>query len=425
MLLPPRIITFDRPIWVGRERDTPRKYVYEGKRDVLLVSENHHRLPSGRWDGGGPFYQYSEKLTHGPVKVFTNRLNGQYDTYRIVSVAPGPDRLTAPQPPPWLGLDGVKRAVEAFHAKAWNQTRPGNPLASVGQFIAELRDLPQVPFKRALRGGAAFKSIPRIALKELTDFRNLGSEYLNVVFGWKPFVNDLRKMYNLWHTIDKKLAQIIRDNGRGVRRKAVVLNSPGIQVVGEPFVHLGPYYQCRGAPAYPPYGSGKTVWTLTKATKEKVWCAGSFRYYIPDTSSSQWTTRARLALFGALPTPELLWELLPWSWLVDWFSNVGDVISNASMNAVDNLTSDYFFVMRKYEEVTKWEAYVSHGSKFDPFWKDEWPSVDFTFNTVKHTRIQSRSGGGSPYGLDIRFDSLSNYQLGILAALGISRSKFL
>jgi hypothetical protein len=255
--------------------------------------------------------------------------------------------------------------------------------------------------------------------QRLDGYRHLGGEYLNAVFGWKPFVNDLIKMYFLYQTIDKRLAQLVRENGKAIRRKATVEDDvTGNQVVTN---YSFPWANVIGAPANG--GTGKTRYTVETRTTTRVWFSGSFRYYVPDIGSSQWTARAYAALFGALPTPELLWEVLPWSWLIDWFSNVGDVISNCSTNAVDNLTLRYSFIMKHVSTSTTCTSSVWADASTLP--SDNWRAAANTFTTTKLVETKVRVGGGNPFGLNVSLPSLSLYQLSILAALGISRDKTL
>jgi len=240
---------------------------------------------------------------------------------------------------------------------------------------------------------------------------------LNVVFGWKPFVNDLRKMYNLWQTIDKRMAQIVRENGRGIRRKATIKDVTDTSQTGADFNTC--FVNVYGGAG--PNGPGcSTQYRVTTRTKTKVWFVGKYQYYIPDTGSSQWTTRARAALFGALPTPDLLWEVLPWSWLIDWFGNVGDVVSNLSPNAVDNLTTQYSFTMRTVKTAIRCDAYCVAPAAGGVFVS---PAVDRTFTSVFEDEVKQRVGGGNPFGIGVELASLSGYQLSILAALGLSKSR--
>jgi len=406
-----------RPI--GNLDDPNRQYLVDFSHEALIVSEPHWRLPNGAWSGGGPFYVHKSSRDFGPIVTYPFQLFGPR-----VSWATGGVMAVVNSAPAWIPTSGslaetnwsnLKDIASSHWLSGFVKARPGNPVASLGQFVYELKELPSIPYSGGL-SSVPFRNWPRHLLRVLSDFRNLGSEYLNYSFGWKPFVGDLRKMYNLWKTIDKRMAQIVRENGRSIRRRATLVNErsrnvelgeglPGAWIYGWPYLGGG-------------YASIKT----TRIVEEDVWFVGKFQYYIPDTSSSMWNAKARAALFGVLPTPELIWNVLPWSWLIDWFSDMGDFYSYFSANAVDNLVCHYSYVMRRWKARTEYSVDTNRdGLNAPPF--AFWPNLTFSFSTVLEDEIKMRYGGGNPFGLNVKLDSLSGHQLAILAALGISRSK--
>lgn len=369
----------------------------------LLVSQGHRRKGSGGWESGGPFHQVTDEWTGSPVhqltfeQLFPVRLNRDW----AVSLAGMPSTF-APLDTP--SFSDYQAELGVAYTKGYKRTRPGNPTASVGQFVAELRQVPTLP-------GRLFA--------QLKNFRSLGSEYLNVQFGWKPFVNDVKKMYETYKNIDAKLARIASENGKGIRKRANLTDETNVTMHEEQ--HNVPFARCSPVPAI--FGSGRTTYSETTTTTVKSWYSARYRYWIPDVGSSQWTKRATRALYGVNPTPELLWEILPWSWLIDYFSNVGDVMSNASANAVDNLTMDYSYVMKRTKIVTQvhvkttWEANENILAKIGA------SSADL--HATHTVEVKLRQGGLNPYGIGADFGGLSGYQLSILAALGISRQRFL
>jgi len=318
-----------------------------------------------------------------------------------------------------------------YYSEAYRKARPGNPKADVGQFLIELRDLPVVPLKGVWRQfgslvkrnrGRSLADLPVGLLKQLSDFRSLGSEYLNVVFGWKPFLNDLRKTYNLWQVIDKQMAQIIRENGKNIRRRCQVKDQKDVSQVRK--TYPWPYADVFGAPPNWFGEEAYSVRTTVTRVSERVWFSGSFRYYIPDVGSSQWDARARLALFGAFPTPELLWSVLPWSWLIDWFANVSDVLSNISPNAVDNLVCNRSFIMRHTVQEIVEQCDTAHDAFDNVFFGfgAKWNAFSGSFVSTDKVETKVRAIGGNPYGLNSQWSDLSSNQVAVLAALGLSRA---
>jgi len=255
----------------------------------------------------------------------------------------------------------------------------------------------------------------------------LGSEYLNIEFGWKPFVQYLQKAYKLQQSINSKLAQLIRDNNKPVRRKVTLkreltneeVDNTIATLQGYPYPFYGEVFDDSIDPTTSSFKCAKT-----RQTSEEIWAIGRSRYYIPDVTDDQWSTKAKLALFGLNPTPSLLWQVMPWSWLIDWFSNVGDVIANLSSNGIADLTYDYAYLMRHRKKVTRWDAPLP-GSRIDPFGnmnRTDWPGSR-SLSTIVTEEHKERIAA-TPFGFGLQLSDLSVRQAAILAALGLSRSNF-
>lgn len=401
----------------------------------LVASEPHHRLKGGGWSGGGPFGVVKQKVKHSGELEFSYTKTGVPDKNTMLGVITSslgsqfaiPAQYSLPVVPSYSSLASE---ASAYYATGYAKARPGQAQASMGQFLAELRDLPQVPLRGSLKGynrlvhkyGGNPHSLPNVLKAQLGAFRGLGSEYLNLVFGWEPFVRDLRQMYNLYKTMDKQLAQLVRDNGRSIRRRATVKSDSSSDSAQGTYPY--PFYYAYGAPPSLWFKGTSTV-VASVRTHERVWFSGNFRYYIPDIGSSAWTRRAKMALFGANPSPELLWEILPWSWLIDWFSNVGDVMSNMSENAAENLVCNYSYIMRSWTRTVTASCYTECEEKAPDLnpnrFSSEWKRKVHTFISESTIEYKTRVGGGNPYGLNVSLPSLNSKQLGILAALGISR----
>lgn len=387
--------------------------------EALLATEGH-KMKNGVYQSGGPFYKFERELTCKGGGTFKGSKNGFQVTHQMMG-CPGTGPTTqlpiVPQPATY---SSIKSSLQGSYATARARTRPGKAIASAGQFLVELRDLPKIPFAPLWKIGNS--SNPALHAKtQLGKFLKLGAnEYLNQVFGWMPFVRDLREIYRLMKTIDNKMAQLVRDNGKGIRRGCTLETTNSREVLADT-TYAYPFANVNGAA--PNWPSGSTRYQLVRTTQRKVWFVAKYRYFIPDTSSWQWNLQARLALFGALPTPELLWEVLPWSWMIDWFTNMGDVVSNMSTNAVNNLVTEYSYIM-KQETVSK-IATADTQWVFRKIPPDSWDGGGFHTESRDITITKFRGGGGNPFGLDVSFSGLSPYQQGVVAALGISRSKFL
>jgi hypothetical protein len=267
----------------------------------------------------------------------------------------------------------------------------------MGQFLGELRDLPKVPeilnWKERAR---YFRSLSR----------NGSKEYLNVQFGWLPFVNDLRKFGHTVKSADTQIDNFLRNSGRNIRRR-YTFPTESSTIVTE----LGKGY---GSPVlvtqlYQHPGD------LTKEvrTETKRWFSGCFTYYVPPlTYKSAGVVAEQLAskLYGLRVTPDLVWKLAPWSWAVDWVSNVGDVVHNFSAFSNDGLVMRYGYVMEHKSVITTWTlkeiALTGAGS--------------FTLHQFASQSVKTRRRA-TPYGFGLNSSDFSAKQWSIIAALGISR----
>lgn len=291
--------------------------------------------------------------------------------------------------------------MAAYGAKGWNRFKPGRPLVDVGQFIGELRQLPSLPLsigkhlRTALTGKARTKS-----------YMNMGSEYLNIQFGWVPFVSDIIGMLKFQEQVGARLSQLRRDNGKPVRRRGTVSTEES-QTSSTTSGYLYPTLTSDFYSTFPP--GTRTVITRTST---KVTFAGAFRYWIPDIDSPESQERLVRRLLGLRLTPGLLWELTPWSWLIDWFSSIGDVLDNVSGNAATNLTAPYAYVMATRTNETS----VTESAKFKQVG---------TLTVTSHLKRQTKQRqAASPFGFGLTSTDLSVKQKLILGALGISRSGF-
>lgn len=309
--------------------------------------------------------------------------DGPFSAHRLSSL-PSPAYWSDLGPADW---DSVLRNGTTAIARV----RPNKSEASVAQFIGELRE--ELP------------SVPLLALRESTGFfRGLGSEYLNVEFGWLPFVADIRKMVKAAQNHNKILGQFVRDSGKIVRRSYTF---PSVRDSVK--TDLGTSLPAPASPFPSVFSNTPYAKTKTEVTGRDDWFVGCFVYHIPGTDSllSDIQRFDSLAnkLLGTRLTPDVLWELTPWSWMVDWFGNVGDVVSNFVNLHQDNQVMPYAYSMSTmYKETT----YNLASSPVGPLAQ--------TFGTKYQLRLRA-----SPYGFGIDWPDFSAYQLSILAALGMSR----
>lgn len=357
--------------------------------DVESTFDHTNRRRSSKFIEGSPFLLQRGRYVVSPTNVMSV-LNGstlaRYHGRMYSPFTHGYAGQEAPLPP----LDDGDPT--GYYATAWKQARPDRPDATLAIFLGELRDFPR-----------QFEAKAR-------NFKDGGSLYLNYQFGWVPFIYDLRRLYQAQRRLANRLAQLKRDNGRPIRRRLQLVNDSTEETqydgASSGFMHPPLSFYAYRSPDY-------VRSTLTSTNR--VWFAGRFRYWVPNIDTRDWSDHAKNALFGGIPGPDVIWELLPWSWLIDWFSNMGDVFSNISSHAIDNMAADYAFIMR--ETTRCWTTVTTSHLKI---WRDGGP-IDARASSSRWEETKSR-WTGSPYGFGLELRNLSGSQLAILSALGLSRS---
>jgi hypothetical protein len=97
---------------------------------------------------------------------------------------------------------------------------------------------------------------------------------------------------------------------------------------------------------------GQPSFIDTYEYKENVWLSGAFKYWLPDQGRVPkwlWTASRLAAIEGFGVTPYRVYKAIPWTWLFDWFSNVGEVLHAGSSNIGERLAADYCYVMCSIE----------------------------------------------------------------------------
>jgi len=251
---------------------------------------------------------------------------------------------------------------------------------------------------------------PRMAPK------SAANHFLNHQFGWVPFLSDLSKFYSTYQNSLKIRTQFARDNNRWIRRRRSDKKLESDTLVYSRTDIIG----CQ--PDGYPFSNGYSNRLYTIRLKEytDVWYEGVFKYYrpafnvSPDDKSYTAFDRVRqeMALYGATISPTHVWQATPWSWLVDWFSNVGDVIQAVEDLGTDQVTSKYMYLMHRRRRVFELRSQfttIHDGRKHDYTW---YRSAD----------IKRRQPAGSPFDFTLSAGGLTGRQLAILAALGFSRT---
>jgi len=375
----------------------------------VTVSENHPwPPPSGGFQGdiGGDFLSTNQIGSHSEGRRILYKKFGTQGPYDYKEFESGglsvPIRTLSNGKPLWpTFLQSTDVELVAKGATAVARSKPTNAssnlLVALGEILHD--GLP------SLIGSQTWQSKTLAA-------RNAGDEYLNKEFGWDPLISDITSFASSVRNANTIVSQYERDIGNLVRRR---WNFPSESTRTETILAgntfpLGLFFSLPGPE--PRVTSG--LWSVIEYTSKRQWFSGAFSYGVPLNSTGRggMSDVAEKAdkLFGISLTPDVLWQLTPWSWAVDWFTNTGDVLSNLSDYVSQGLVMHYGYIM---EQTLHSYTYTLEGCTFEgaPL---KIPPVTLTSTTKRRLRA-------NPFGFGVSWDSLSPFQLSIAAALGISR----
>jgi hypothetical protein len=294
-------------------------------------------------------------------------------------------------------------SLDSVGATAISECSPTNPHATVSTGLAEIA-----------REGFRFLPSVRGWQGRARDFLKLGgSSYLAKEFGWDPFIGEIREVSKSISDSGTILSQYSRDSGRDVRRRFDFPATYSIQTkeytsINEPNIGGGTTNLFRDPFRQEP----KLIRTVE--TVDRQWFSGCFTYAAADKSTAyrRLTGAGSQAdiLLGTSLTPDVLWELTPWSWAIDWFSNTGDVINNITNFGQYGLVMRYGYMM--HETVAKYtyrmDGPALYGQESPP------PPAVVTITTKRRAQA-------NPFGFGVGWEGLSPTQLAITAAVGITR----
>lgn len=374
------------------QRTTP-KILYSGAGVVSneWCSDEVHKIGrSGHYEDGGPLFLVRTSQSVKPV--WDGTLTAPSGLSLFVYEGKLYPRFVAAAPAFTLTKTDTEGDVSSYGPEAWRKFKPGRPKANLATFIGEARDLPRLLQFRARQ------------------FKDVGGNYLNVQFGWIPFLSDILEMIKLSKNIERELAKIRASNGKWLLRHGSVAEDRNVSAV----------WSGSGSSSWygftPAIDSSYVRFSSIAASGQasyhrKVWFSGRFRYYIPEKelNSVRWRRDTIRKLYGASITPDVLWELMPWSWLIDYFSNAGDVFANLSQGYVD--------AVAKY-------AYVMGTTTYAQEQRSSFTAVDGqqVAGLIRRERIYKHRCTASPFGFGLEESDLSDKQKMILIALGLARS---
>lgn len=359
------------------------------------VSSGHKRGRDGRFHEGGAFFTYQDSVSiptrHVSIKgsgIQKKKYSGPIHSNGILTSF-GDAKVPSTD----------SSYLDPYGATAISIIDPTNPNAQTGVALGEIvkdRYLPIPVIGSWRRRTEAAKAA--------------GGEYLNAVFGWMPLVRDMKNTAQSVLDGNTILDNYRAASGSLVHREFAFDDEVKTESTDIEVVHAA-YANGVSTSEFHTAGTVPATRVIEKTTKR--WFSGSFTYHANADGLGVKRmfgigTEAE-KLFGISLTPDLVWELTPWSWAIDWVSNAGDVISNINSFALAGLVMQYGYIM---EETTTIETITPATTGLT--------GVTGTTPPVSRTRCTKRRRPANPFGFGVQWEGLTPTQLAITAALGLT-----
>jgi len=367
-----------------------------------LKSEDSYRSPyDGVADNGHEFWSERNQITYPNQDTQMFRPNSPYGDIRFSGFA----RPYGPVEYPNLILPSSAK-VNADGRKLIEMSIPTKAEAGLATFLGELRErLPSFIGMTSIRDGATAKSA--------------GGEHLNIQFGLKPFIKDLQKMARSILAFSKETKQFKRDSGQSVRRRRRLASETSFNQVSETAggsASISSFYDLSMGTFFFDQSQSLVSASVADNFSSEVWFSGAYTYYLSEAHSflGQIERYEQLAnhLLGTRITADTIWQLTPWSWLFDWFSDAGTFVSNVCLLSSDSTVLRYGYVMHENHAT---RIHTVHGMV--PYSGGSCPG---SLSTITE-RIRKMRTRATPYGFGVDLESLTLQQSSILAALGLSK----
>jgi hypothetical protein len=284
---------------------------------------------------------------------------------------------------------------------------PSSPEVSLPVFVVELKDLPRMIFEDGLRllsperAAKIRQSVYRGSRRTGPKGPRGGTASAEYYFGWEPLFRDLIKMISFTEAVDKRVKELNTLYDKGLRVSTV----------------SGSFHRTKTSNQYLQTALGVSIsGVVTTDTTIKKWASNQWH---PDTSNGtgnqlkpspeEIRDQAWRAVHGWRLSPADAWELMPWSWMIDWFVPIGDLLE-AGANTIPAFSTQQC-VMRK--------TVITEVARRAPGSGNSWCTVTGGQSTLIE---MLRTLVPAPFPT-IRMPFLSGRQLAILASIGLSKGQ--
>lgn len=289
-------------------------------------------------------------------------------------------------------------------SRAIRNLAPTSPETGLAQMMGEARE--KLP---SLIGATLYK-------KGLTP-EAIGGEHLNVQFGIKPLIADIKAMAKNCLDASRVLKQFRRDSDRPVRRRTHLYDDSHTTILADSSLPLKTSTLAGSDETYNYFGVTSMPVSVIDQQNVSCWFSGAFQYHLAEADDffgkAERYEQLANALLGSRFDESTVWELTPWSWLIDWEIDIGGWLKNVSLFSNDSLVLRYGYVMHKSAVTRTWTA----KNRLTDLQGRNLGSPYSSASVVRKQRTRS-----TPYGFGLNPAGFSPSKWAILGALGMTKS---
>lgn len=330
-----------------------------------------------KWEKGGPLEMWRSSLRYSSPSVTRRAYNRNYQSMCNHGLIPdltnistrsyhiaGPVATLSLEHQNTLRILEESRAMTVLQAhrdELISRSLPLAPSFTLFRSLAELRDLHRL---------ADLSEIPK-RLKERTfAIKDMASLHLATEFGIKPLISDIERMLALPDVIAKRVNYLLERQGKptSFRRRIFIDEDIGY------------------TPSWSLNGTTDPMFTKTLTStfsRRRVELRSSINHTFEFPNVELPTLRKNLTkrLWGLQPTASDLYNLIPWSWLIDWFTGLGNYLQAIEAVNMNDSLVNYGYL-----------TYISRG--------EVGHSVNYS-GTYKYTDKHAISGQGTDLTLEV------------------------
>nr|APG77032.1 hypothetical protein [Beihai levi-like virus 2] len=387
-------------------------FAYTERDKGEMFSINHKPDPDGKYRRGGNWLAYKQEIRCAGSSNRTYRAGWgpAYEGTFIIkdsTINNWASELFHAVP----DKDDVYNDCFSYGAQAYAALKPAPPDFSAASSLYELKEYLN-PLKQKV-----LKHHKRQQKLQMRHGKLTAQMYIGYYFSWLPLFSDVRNFIVAFNNRKKRFDQLLRDEGKPVRRRRYLSKKTGDEDTSheESWTAGGRGYNPETRPVlvtqcyakYGGYGGGR------KQTRNvSVWCAGAASYLLPPgPRDGPWKRKIMRRILGLYLSPSQVYQIIPWSWMADYFSGLGHFMDAVSGGVEDRLWFHYAYVMRKE---TKTGVFDFWGTTYD--FSGAYQRYD-TQARIKSVTMARNTA--SPFGWGL--ETPNSHQMSILGALGYSR----